>query len=128
MPYGKEPARLLQTLPRPWHVPSSSHLHPQRVRLKSHQGKQPCSRCCDPRLCAFSPYVNETQLVNRRRRQDEGIAIWPPEARVILFDAHDPDFAEMFKVLADFDTSIVRHQQSVRYYAGFLAHLARQEG
>jgi AAA domain-containing protein len=47
---------------------------------------------------------------------------------VILFDAHEPDFAELFKVLADFDTSIARNQQSVRYYAGFLAHLARQEG
>ena len=45
-----------------------------------------------------------------------------------MLDAHDPDFAELFKVLADFDTSIERNQQGVRYYAGFLAHLARQEG
>ena len=43
-------------------------------------------------------------------------------------DAHDPDFVELFKVLADFDTSIARDQQGVRFYAGFLAQLARQEG
>jgi ATP-dependent Lon protease len=45
-----------------------------------------------------------------------------------MLDAHDPDFAELFKVLADFDTSIARNQQGVRYYAGFLAKLARHEG
>jgi len=45
-----------------------------------------------------------------------------------LLDAYDPDFAELFKVLADFDTSIACDQQGVRAYAGFLARLARQEG
>jgi len=45
-----------------------------------------------------------------------------------MLDAHDPDFAELFKVLADFDTSIARNQQGVRSYAGFLAHLAQHEG
>jgi predicted ATP-dependent protease len=45
-----------------------------------------------------------------------------------LLDAHDPDCAELFKVLADFATSIARNQQGVRSYAGFLAHLARHEG
>jgi len=45
-----------------------------------------------------------------------------------MLDAHDPDFAELFKVLADFDTSIARTQQGVRSYAGFLAKLARHEG
>ena len=45
-----------------------------------------------------------------------------------MLDAHDPDFAELFKVLADFDTSIARNQQGVRYYAGFLAKLAQHEG
>src|SRR5919199_5103295 len=41
----------------------------------------------------------------------------------ILFDAYDSDFAELFKVLADFETSVARNQQSVHYYAGFLAPL-----
>jgi predicted ATP-dependent protease len=45
-----------------------------------------------------------------------------------MLDAHDPDFAELFKVLVDFETSIARNQQGVRSYAGFLAHLARHEG
>jgi ATP-dependent Lon protease len=45
-----------------------------------------------------------------------------------ILDTHDPDFAELFKVLADFDTSIARNQQGVRYYAGFLTQLDRQEG
>jgi predicted ATP-dependent protease len=45
-----------------------------------------------------------------------------------MLDAHDPDFAELFKVLADFDTSIARNQQGVRYYAEFFAHLAQHEG
>jgi hypothetical protein len=27
----------------------------------------------------------------------------------ILFDAHDSDFAELFKVLADFETSVARN-------------------
>src|SRR5438093_8304281 len=45
-----------------------------------------------------------------------------------MLDTHDPDFAELFKVLADFDTSIARNQQGVRSYAGFLAHLAQHEG
>ena len=45
-----------------------------------------------------------------------------------MLDAHDPDFAELFKVLADFETSSACNQRGVRSYAGFLAHLARHEG
>ena len=45
-----------------------------------------------------------------------------------MLDAHDPDFAELFKVLADFETSIARNQQGVHCFAGFLAHLARHDG
>ena len=45
-----------------------------------------------------------------------------------MLDAHDPDFAALFKVLADFETSIARNQQGVHSYAGFLAHLARHDG
>ena len=44
-----------------------------------------------------------------------------------LLDGQDPDFAQLFKVLADFDTSIARDQDGVRAYAGLLAHLIRQE-
>lgn len=44
-----------------------------------------------------------------------------------LLDSQDPDFAQHFKVLADFDTSIPRDREGVYAYAGHLAHLVRQE-
>jgi ATP-dependent Lon protease len=44
-----------------------------------------------------------------------------------LMDAEDPDFASLFKVLADFDTTIPRDAQGARYYAGVLSRLARSE-
>jgi predicted ATP-dependent protease len=44
-----------------------------------------------------------------------------------LLDAVDPDFPHLFKVLADFDTTVLRNERSARYYAGVVAHMARQE-
>jgi len=44
-----------------------------------------------------------------------------------LLDAYDPDFPFLFKVLSDFDTTIPRDEQGVRYYAGILARVARDE-
>jgi len=44
-----------------------------------------------------------------------------------LLDAHDPEFPYLFKVLADFDTSIERAEEGVRYYAGVLSKLAHEE-
>ena len=44
-----------------------------------------------------------------------------------LLDTQDPDFAQLFKVLADFDTSIARDRDGVQAYAGHLAQLVRQE-
>ncbi|MGE3541286.1 MAG: Lon protease family protein [Candidatus Tectimicrobiota bacterium] len=44
-----------------------------------------------------------------------------------LLDNQDPDFAQLFKVLADFDTSIARDRQGVESYAGYLAQLVQQE-
>ncbi|MEQ8354002.1 MAG: AAA family ATPase [Kiloniellaceae bacterium] len=43
-------------------------------------------------------------------------------------DAHDPDFSSLFKVLADFETSIERSPVAARYYAGVIARLAAEEG
>jgi len=45
-----------------------------------------------------------------------------------LLDENDPDFAHLFKVLADFDTVIDREPDGVRHYAGVLARIAREEG
>lgn len=44
-----------------------------------------------------------------------------------LLDMGDPDFSHMFKVLADFDTSIARDETGVAYYAGVLARLTQGE-
>lgn len=42
-----------------------------------------------------------------------------------LLNEHDPDFAELFKVAADFDDHMPRTEGNVRYYAHLLAMLAR---
>ena len=42
-------------------------------------------------------------------------------------DAWDADFPNQFKILSDFDTTVARNERSARYYAGVVAHLARQE-
>ena len=44
-----------------------------------------------------------------------------------LLDAHDSDFPQLFKVLADFDTVIPRDAQGVNHYAGVLARIAAEE-
>lgn len=44
-----------------------------------------------------------------------------------LLDTGDPDFSDLFKVLADFDSTIPRDDEGIRFYAGVLAHLARSE-
>ncbi len=44
-----------------------------------------------------------------------------------LLDAHDPDFPQLFKVLADFDTTIGRDRVGLECYAGVLARIARDE-
>lgn len=66
--------------------------------------------------------INEAEDVNIK------VILLSDPALYALLEAHDPDFAELFKVLADYETSIARNQQGVRSYAGFLAHLARHEG
>ncbi len=45
-----------------------------------------------------------------------------------LLDGLDPDFPNLFKVLADFDSQIVRDDRGIAQYAGVLARLARDEG
>lgn len=42
-------------------------------------------------------------------------------------DAYDPDFPNLFKVLADFDSVIPRNDESIYNYARVLARLAREE-
>ncbi len=43
-------------------------------------------------------------------------------------DQVDQDFADLFKVLADFDTEIERSEVGINQYAGVLARLSREEG
>ncbi|MGB2985826.1 MAG: ATP-binding protein [Phycisphaerae bacterium] len=44
-----------------------------------------------------------------------------------LLDAYDPDFSQLFKVLADFDTTIPRDDRSIHEYARVLARIADEE-
>ncbi len=44
-----------------------------------------------------------------------------------MLDTYDPDFPQLFKVLADFDDEIAREPEGTRQYAGVLARLARDE-
>jgi predicted ATP-dependent protease len=44
-----------------------------------------------------------------------------------LLDEHDPDFPQLFKVLADFDVTIARDDRGIDEYAGVLARIAREE-
>ncbi|MFH0945115.1 MAG: AAA family ATPase [Planctomycetota bacterium] len=45
-----------------------------------------------------------------------------------LLDENDPDFSNLFKVLADFDSTIERNEKSLADYSGVLARIAREEG
>ena len=45
----------------------------------------------------------------------------------VALDRIDPDFSHLFKVLADFDTTIPRDNAGVAYYAGILARIAGNE-
>ena len=44
-----------------------------------------------------------------------------------LLSGADPDFGQLFKVLADFETTIPRDMTGVRYYAGVISRIARDE-
>jgi predicted ATP-dependent protease len=44
-----------------------------------------------------------------------------------LLDSADPDFANMFKVLADFDQEIRRDERGIAQYAGVLTRIIREE-
>jgi len=44
-----------------------------------------------------------------------------------LLDALDPDFPQLFKVLADFDSTIPRDESGINEYAGVLARIAGDE-
>lgn len=45
-----------------------------------------------------------------------------------LLDSHDVDFSNLFKVLADFDSTIERCPEGIQRYAGVLARIATEEG
>lgn len=45
-----------------------------------------------------------------------------------LLDERDPDFPNLFKVLADFDATLPRTDDTVGLYAGVIARIARDEG
>lgn len=45
-----------------------------------------------------------------------------------MLDRADPDFGQLFKVLADFETEIERNEEGIRQYASVIAKMAKQEG
>ena len=56
-------------------------------------------------------------------------AVMVGERRVYyLLKAMDPDFAELFKIAADFEDDVVRDAASTRQYAQFIATLTRNAG
>jgi predicted ATP-dependent protease len=44
-----------------------------------------------------------------------------------LLDRSDPDFPDLFKVLADFETDIPRNEEGVHHYCSVLARIAQEE-
>ena len=44
-----------------------------------------------------------------------------------ILNGTDPDFGQLFKVLADFESTIPRDRTGVRYYAGVISRIARDE-
>ena len=44
-----------------------------------------------------------------------------------ILNGTDPDFGQLFKVLADFESTIPRDGTGVRYYAGVISRIARDE-
>ena len=77
-----------------------------------------------PEMAFFSPraLVNPEPIPVRVRV----ILIGDPRSYYLL-DAYDPDFAELFKVLSDFDHEIERTESAVRDYASVIAQMARNE-
>lgn len=45
-----------------------------------------------------------------------------------MLDRYDPEFPFLFKVISDFDSTISRDEKGVRFYAGILAKVAKDEG
>lgn len=54
------------------------------------------------------------------------VLIGDPETYYAL-DANDPDFPQLFKVLADFSDVLLRNQNSVNQYASVLARIIKEE-
>jgi ATP-dependent Lon protease len=44
-----------------------------------------------------------------------------------LLDAYDPDFPHLFKVLADFDSEIIRNDETIAQYGGVIARMVKDE-
>jgi predicted ATP-dependent protease len=44
-----------------------------------------------------------------------------------MLDEYDPDFPHLFKVLADFDSEIVRNDETIAQYGGVIARLVKDE-
>ena len=56
------------------------------------------------------------------------IAMVGPPSLYYLMHEYDPDFGELFKVRAEFDTEIERNDQNIERYARFIAAKCRDEG
>ena len=54
------------------------------------------------------------------------ILIGRPEIYQLLY-AYDPDFRDLFKVKAEFDTSLDRSEENIRNYVAYIAKIKKQE-
>jgi lon-related putative ATP-dependent protease len=55
------------------------------------------------------------------------VLVGDPEAYELLYSM-DKDFRELFKVKADFDTSMDRNEENIRLYGNFVCTLCKKEG
>lgn len=53
------------------------------------------------------------------------VLIGEPYIYYLLY-THDPDYRELFKVRADFDTEVARTRRNERLYSRFIAHMCRE--
>lgn len=88
-------------------------------------------RRCDPELIPFDntgEVAVSNEIFGQRRALDAiafGTSIDRAGYNIFLLREFDPEFAELFKVAADFDDEIDRDAGNTDNYARFLANLAQ---
>ena len=87
----------------------------------------PCGRgCCKLFLRRRSFPGGDRREAGTHRRQRQGRAAGRLEIYYLL-DEYDPDFPDLFKVLADFDAFVARDERGINDYARVLARIGSEE-